>query len=90
MIRWKTLFDRDWEVNGIKWKIFEGVWVNVLISEEGFNQYGNVFLFNELNYNMNEMWSLFDEHVIMLNENQKIEYDHIIHACNSNQGIFFL
>ena len=32
---------------------------------------------------------MLDEHINMLNEDQKIVYDSVIHSCNSQQGGFF-
>jgi len=51
-----------------------------MILDEYFDMYGNVLLFNELNYHVNEMQPLFDEQVVMLNEDKKNMYDHVVYA----------
>ncbi|KAH1253266.1 Protein DETOXIFICATION 27 [Glycine max] len=37
-----------------------------------FNEFGNILLFNELNYDVGEMDELFNQHVVMLNEDKKM------------------
>lgn len=48
-----------------------------------------MLLFNELNFDVNEMKALVDEHIFMLNVDQKAMYDHVIQGSSLKQGRFF-
>ena len=53
-------------------------------------EYGNVLMYNELNFDADEMRSLHTEYVNNLNVGQKNIYDEIMSAVNGEDGGFFL
>lgn len=84
------MFVGDWELmvfNGRSLKDFETMSFPI---GQDVNEYGNVLFSNEINYDVNKMKKLFDKHVHMFNQDQKIVYYRIIQACSFEQvGFFF-
>jgi len=58
-------------------------------SSEATNELGNILIFNEMNFDLNEMCCLHVEHLKLLNENQRHVYDQVIHFVNNECGGFF-
>ena len=54
------------------------------------NEFGNILLLNELNFDTNKMKVSYEEHIIKLNQDQKIAYDGIIFAYYLELGEFFV
>src|ERR1044072_3216982 len=52
-------------------------------------EYGNILLYNELNFDVAEMRRLHEEHLGNLNTGQKRIYDKIMSAVTSKDGEFF-
>ena len=52
-------------------------------------EYGNVLMYNELNFDADEMRSLHTEYVNNLNVGQKNIYDEIMSVVNGDDGGFF-
>ena len=73
-------------MNGRSLKDFAGM---PLVTEATFAEYGNVLMYNELNFDVDEMGNLHQQHVEKLNSGQQKIYDEIISAVNGDHGGFY-
>ena len=70
-------------MNGRSLKDFAGM---PLVTEATLAEYGNVLMYNELNFDVDEMGNLHQQHVEKLNCGQQKIYDEIISAVNGDNG----
>lgn len=72
--------------NGKSLKDFHGL---TFIDPSILNEYGNILLFNELNFDVDEMGRMHADCLHKLNSGQLKVYDEIITAVNGVNGGFF-
>jgi hypothetical protein len=59
----------------------------LLISNNG--RFNNILIENEFKYDLDEMRSLYQEHISMLNADQLVAYIEIINAVDNDLGMMF-
>ncbi|XP_057428026.1 uncharacterized protein LOC130721279 isoform X1 [Lotus japonicus] len=73
-------------VNGKSLKDYSGM---PRVQANTLNEFGNILIFNELNFDVVEMSRLHNECIVKLNHGQSRVYDEIITAVNECNGGFF-